>query len=220
MNPAGQERPPVIFLHGLARTHRSMTPLRKRVEAAGYRTWARSYPSRRLSVSELAQELASWVRADLGDEPILAVTHSLGGILARHMGALVRFRGLVMLAPPNRGSRVAKALRFHPLYQWFYGPAGQELGGPRDWPMPPQPFAVIAGTAGATIGNPASWGIRSLKLLPDGTANDGTVAVDETKLPAMADYQEVDASHTAIMGHPKTIELTLGYLAAFARALG
>jgi hypothetical protein len=117
-----------------------------------------------------------------------------------------------MLAPPNRGSRVAKAMRFHPLYRWFYGPAGQELADFRGWPAPPQPFAVIAGTAGATLGNPPSWAVRTLKILPPETAHDGTVAVDETRLPGMVGYAEVPASHTFIMSHPRTIELVLQFL--------
>jgi pimeloyl-ACP methyl ester carboxylesterase len=205
-------KPVVVFLHGLARTHRSLTPLRKRIEAAGYDTWARSYPSRRMPVAELATTVAEWVRKDVGDTPVLGVTHSLGGILARHIGEQLVWKGLVMLAPPNRGSRVAKALRFHPLYRWFYGPAGQELADHRAWPAPPRPFAVIAGTAGVTLGNPPSWAVRSLKILPAEMAHDGTVAVDETKLPGMVGYAEVPASHTFIMSHPRTVELVLHFL--------
>ena len=120
-------KPVVVFLHGLARTRRSLAPLEKYVAAAGYQTWSRTYPSRRMSVVELAQRVTEWIRKDIGDRPIVGVTHSLGGILARHIGDELPWQGLVMLAPPNRGSRVAQSLRFHPLYRWFYGPAGQEL---------------------------------------------------------------------------------------------
>ncbi len=205
-------KPVVVFLHGLARTQRSLAGLKRQVEAAGYSTWSRTYPSRRLSVGELAETVAEQVKADLGDAPVVGITHSLGGILARHIGSRLSWQGIVMLAPPNRGSRVAQALRFHPLYRWFYGPAGQELGNYRDWPMPPEPFAVIAGTRGVTLSNPPSWAIRSLKLLPVDAKHDGTVAVDETKLPGMRAFAEVPASHTFIMNHPHTRELVLRFL--------
>jgi len=205
-------RPVVVFLHGLARTSRSLAPLARHVRAAGHRTWLRTYPSRRQSVTELADEVVRWVQSDLGDAPLIGVTHSLGGILARYIGDRLPWRGLVMLAPPNRGSRVARALRYHPLYRWFYGPAGQELGDHHDWPAPPHPFAVIAGTSGVSLANPPSWAIRSLKLLPPDAIHDGTVAVDEAKLPGMAAYAEVPAGHSFIMNHPRTRELVLRFI--------
>jgi hypothetical protein len=47
-----------------------------------------------------------------------------------------------------------------------------------------------------------------------GVANDGTVAVDETKLPGMADFAEVDATHTWIMNSPIVHRLVLAFLAS------
>lgn len=205
-------KPTVVFLHGLARTHRSLSALRRHVERRGYQTWGRTYPSRRLPVGELAGDVASAIRRDLGDRPIIGVTHSLGGILARHMTGGLSWRGLVMLAPPNSGSRVAAALSASPLFRWYLGPAGRELGDPSEWPRPPEPFAVIAGTRGATLGNVPSWMIGALRLLPPGADSDGTVTVDETRLPGMCGFARVDAGHTWLMNHPTTRELVLYFL--------
>jgi len=206
--------PTVVLLHGLARTDRSMRRLRGRLENAGHPTWARSYPSRRMPVAELARVVAGWIRADLGDRPIVGVTHSLGGIVARHMGELLPWRGVVMLAPPNAGSRVAARLRDRPWYRWFYGPAGQELGDPEGWPTPPSPFAVIAGTRSLAATNPTSWITRALGMFPEQAPNDGTLAVTETRLPGMADFATVDATHTWIMNDQHTVELVLSFLAS------
>ena len=206
------DAPTVVLLHGLARTHRSMSKLRKRLVAEGFPTWSRTYPSRRSGVGELADEVGDWLESDLGQAPIIGITHSMGGILARHIGARLNWHGLLMLAPPNSGSRVAAALEHHPLYRWFFGPALSQLADPDGWPPPPEPFAVIAGTGGASFGNLPSWVIRSKKLIPPGQAHDGTVVADETTLPNMRCYAEVPASHTWIMNHPRTIELALQFV--------
>lgn len=205
-------KPTVVFLHGLARTHRSMSALRRHVERRGYRTWSRTYPSRRLAVTDLARDVADSIRRDVGPHPLVGVTHSLGGILARHMADLLPWQGLVMLAPPNSGSRVAAALSQSPLFRWYFGPAGAELGDPSAWPAPPEPFAVIAGTRGATLGNVPSWMISALNLLPPGEPSDGTVTVAETRLPGMCGFASVNASHTWLMNHPTTQSLVMYFL--------
>ena len=209
----------VVLLHGLARTDRSMGRLRRRLESAGHATWARSYPSLRLPVAALAAEIAGWIRADLGDRPVVGVTHSLGGIIARHMRDLLPWQGLVMIAPPNAGSQVAARLRHRPLYRWFYGPAGQDVADATAWPPPPAPFAVIAGTRSLAAVNPTSWMTRALDVFA-GAANDGTVAVAETQLPGMADFATVDATHTSIMNHHQTVELVLSFLSSGQFAAG
>ena len=206
-------RPTVVLLHGLGRTHRSMTGLRQHIERLGYATWAQSYPSRRAKIQDLAVEMAGRIRDDLGDVPLVGVTHSMGGILLRYMRDLLPWRGAVMLAPPNRGSLVASELARRRLYRWYLGPAGRDLAEGDGFPAPPHPFAVIAGTRGASLGNLPSWFIAGMRLLPRGVANDGTVLVSETRLEGMAGFAEVDASHTFLMNHPEARALVARFLA-------
>jgi pimeloyl-ACP methyl ester carboxylesterase len=205
-------KPTVVFLHGLARSHRSLSRLRRAVERAGYPTWGRSYPSRRLGLPELAAWLTQAIREDLGEREILGVTHSLGGIVVRHMGEGLRWRGIVMLAPPNGGSRVAAAFKDNPVFRWYFGPAGQQVHHAAGWPPPPAPFAVIAGTARLSPVAPPSWLTSALALFPPGEPGDGTLAVSETRLPGMAGFATVEASHAWIMNHPDVAALVLGFL--------
>jgi pimeloyl-ACP methyl ester carboxylesterase len=205
-------RPTVVLLHGLGRTHRSMTGLRQHIEGLGYATWSQSYPSRRAKIQDLAAEMAARIRGDLGDTPLVGVTHSMGGILVRYMGELP-WRGVVMLAPPNRGSLVAAELARRRLYRWYLGPAGRDLAEGDGFPAPPRPFAVIAGTRGVTLGNLPSWFIAGMRLLPRGAAHDGTVLVSETRLEGMVGFAEVDASHTFLMNHPEARALVARFLA-------
>jgi hypothetical protein len=135
----------------------------------------------------------------------------MGGIVVRHLqDPRLRWSRIVMLAPPNRGSQLAAGLANNPLFRWFYGPAGRELADATSWPEPPGSFAVIAGTRNLALTNVTSWTIG--RLFPPGVANDGTVAVDETKLPGMAAFAEVDATHTWIMNAPEVKRLVVAYL--------
>ncbi len=147
----------------------------------------------------------SLIARELAGRALCAVTHSLGGIVVRHMhDPRLAWQRIVMLAPPNQGSQVAGAFGGNPLYKWFYGPAGQELADPRTWPAPPAPFAVIAGTHGDALSNPPSWVVRRARVFATGVVHDGTVAVDETRLDGMAAFATVPATHTWIMNHPQS----------------
>lgn len=201
----------VVLLHGLARGKGSMAKLGKRLSAEGFETMSRTYPSRRGTLAALAGELTDWIVDEARGEPVSAVTHSMGGVIARHLhDPRIRWERIVMLAPPNQGSRLAAALVRNPLFRWYYGPAGGELADGSGWPPPPAPFAVIAGTRGLALSNPTSWTVG--RRFPAGVRHDGTVAVDETQLPGMAAFVAVDATHTWIMNDPRVIELALRFL--------
>ena len=202
-------KPIVVLLHGLARGQGSMTRLSRALRAAGFETWSHTYPSRRHSITYLAGALTEQLVAL--DRPLHAVTHSMGGVIVRHLhDPRLKWGRIVMLAPPNRGSRLAAGLVRNPLFRWFYGPAGTELADSSSWPDPPAKFAVIAGTRSLAWSNPTSWTVG--RRFAAGIANDGTVAVEETKHPAMDAFAEVDATHTWIMNERTVHALVIRYL--------
>lgn len=204
-------KPLVLLLHGLARGHGSMARLGAHLRAQGFETFARTYPSRRHSISYLAGEIADWVVEHAGDRPVHAVTHSMGGVIVRHLhDPRIQWGRIVMLAPPNRGSQLAAGLMRNPVFRWYYGPAGAELANGGTWPAPPAPCAVIAGTRSRAFSNVTSWTVGR-RFSPQ-TRNDGTVAVDETRLEGMEDFTEVDATHTWIMNDPRVQALVVRYL--------
>jgi hypothetical protein len=204
-------KPLVVLLHGLARGHGSMTRLADHLGAHGFDTWSHTYPSRRASIAEIARALADAIARDAPGRPLAAVTHSMGGVVARHLhDPRLAWQRIVMLAPPNQGSRLARELATRAMFRWFYGPAGRELADSSRWPPPPAPFAVIAGTRALALTNPTSWTIG--RRFPPGVANDGTVAVDETRLDGMTAFAEVDATHTWIMNDAGVHRLVLRYL--------
>jgi len=204
-------KPLVVLLHGLARGPGSMARLAAHLAAHGFDTRSHPYPSRRASIAEAASALADALAREAAGRPISAVTHSMGGVVARHLhDPRIAWQRIVMLAPPNQGSRLARDLAIHPLFRWFYGPAGRELADASGWPPPPAPFAVIAGTRARALTNPTSW--TAGRRFPPGVPNDGTVAVAETRLDGMADFVEVDATHTWIMNDARVHGLVVRYL--------
>lgn len=188
-----------------------MTRLGAYLRAHGFETFSRTYPSRQHSISYLAGEIADWIIEHAGDRPVHAVTHSMGGVIVRHLhDPRIHWSRIVMLAPPNRGSQLAAGLVRNPVFRWYYGPAGAELAAGGQWPAPPAPFAVIAGTRSLAISNVTSWTVGR-RFSPQ-TRNDGTVAVDETKLDGMTGFAEVDATHTWIMNDVRVQGLIVSYL--------
>jgi pimeloyl-ACP methyl ester carboxylesterase len=203
--------PTVVLLHGLARGAGSLDGMGRALRAAGFPVWACDYPSTSTSIADAADEVARRLREELPDRELCAVTHSLGGIVVRHLGDRgLDWRRIVMLAPPNRGSRVANLLAGQALFKRAYGLAGVELAEDRQWPFPPAPFAIIAGTKRRSWTNPTSYLTRF--VLPDDVEHDGTVLVDETQLDGMAAFARVDANHTFIMDHPEAQRLATRFL--------
>ncbi len=207
-----EEREVVALLHGIGRGAASMRKLADRLEVGGYRVENLDYPSTTASIDELLEGLDRDLAVCCADAPRLHfVTYSLGGILVRayladenppHLGRVV------MIAPPNRGSEWVDQLGRSWLFEQTFGPVGGELGTePESLPnrlAPPDfEFGVIAGTAAI---NP----VGSLLIPGD---DDGTVAVENTKLAGMSDFLALPHSHSFIMNSPKVAAATLRFLA-------
>ena len=207
--PEGEET--VVLFHGLARTDRSMRPLEQRLEAAGFRVENLRYPSTDHEPEVLVEAIAERLEACCAEASRLHfVTHSLGGILLRAHLAERRPGNLgrvVMLAPPNQGSELVDALQGAGLFEWIFGPTAAQLGTgegslPNRLPPPDYEVGVIAGSRSV---NPAG------SLVIEGE-NDGTVAVEHTKLPGMADFLVVPHSHTFIMRSETVAEQAVHFL--------
>lgn len=200
----------VVLLHGLGSSRLALGPLARRLRSSGYDTWTRTYPSRRCSLPDLASDLLAQIRRDRPKRRLVAVTHSMGGIVARHMPANT-WDGIIMMAPPNRGSSLARMLDRSRLYGYHFGDAGRALAGEPAWPIPDAPTFIIAGTRHVSWHHPTSW-VSQLADVFGGAPSDGTVAVEETHLPNMRDLTTVHANHRSILRSDAAHKTVLRYL--------
>lgn len=213
--PAAKPNECVILLHGLARTALSMQRMKRSLEGNGYRVANVDYPSRDHKIEVLAplaiEDGLDKCGEDSGISTVHFVTHSLGGILVRVYladNAIANLGRVVMLAPPNQGSKAVDEMERIPGFDWLHGPAGYQLGkGPESVPLrlgtPDFDFAVIAGDR--TIDPITS------AILDD--PDDGKVSVSDTRLEGMRDFVVVPVSHAMIMQDRAVIRLVMNYLA-------
>jgi pimeloyl-ACP methyl ester carboxylesterase len=195
-----------------------MTSLCRYLEEKGrYKVFNVSYPSTRQGIAEHAKGLASIVDHLDGIEEINFVGYSLGNIVIRHYFADhlkrnagtpdVRFKRMVMIGPPNRGSELATSLGESKLFELLLGKAGQQLGPLWAWEAgslatPPMEFGIVAGGCGDDRGfNP---------LLPGD--DDGVVTLVSTRLAGASDFIVVPALHNLLVREPKVHEYTLRFL--------
>ena len=209
------EKPTVILLHGLTRSRRMFKTLEPQLRRAGYHPIALSYPSTRQDLAAHAAGLDACLDTLAGDGPLAFVTFSLGALVLRRAiadrPAWLARRGVsvaVMIAPPNRGARLASRVRNNKAMRMLLGPSmldctperAMELG------LPDFPVCVIAGGTGR------NWGVNPF-ISGD---NDLVVGLDETRLAEEHPFTRITATHGLLARHPRTGEAVLTYLAAHA----
>ncbi len=167
--------------------------LRDRLAKAGFAPSVFRYPSMNSTLADVTAALAAHLRTF--DGTVHTVGHSLGGVVI--LETLEREAELppgrtVLLGSPVRGSRAARSIA-----AWSVGPqllgalAFAELTRERDrsWHLPRE-IGLIAGCRSAGLG-------RVFSNLAE--PNDGTICVDETRMPGVTDQLIMDVSHTGML---------------------
>lgn len=189
----------VILVHGIWFHGVSMLAVKLRLEKEhGFDARLFNYPSVRGSLDENAGRLNDFIRGE-GLEAAHLIGHSLGGVIALRMYALhddaVPGR-VVALGSPLTGSRAAKILDMQDWGKPILGqslPAGVVHEPANEWASDvcrQRDVGVIAGTV--------PYGIGRLVTSFDGD-NDGTVAVDETRIEGAKDHICMPVSHTSML---------------------
>jgi hypothetical protein len=185
----------VILLHGLWMRGFALLMLHRRMMEAGFRVHRFDYMSVAATQERILERLAARIR-ELGDEAaqVHLVGHSLGGLLA--LEACVEDVQLppgriVCLGSPLKGSAAARrfagmgrggeVLLGHNRELLEYG--FERWDGARE-------VGVVAGRL------PLGLGAVLGQFEGD---NDGTVAVEETALPGIADHCVVETNHTGLL---------------------
>ena len=123
----------VITLHGLGRTRQSMEGIGQYLADQGEFRWINmGYASTRDNLAAHAAALNDVVGGFQGVEEVNFVAHSLGNLVVRHYLADLAHRKdlpdgypnigrIVMLAPPNQGSALARQLEDNALFRLLLG---------------------------------------------------------------------------------------------------
>ena len=199
-----------------------MKGLEKRLMEEGYGVANIDYASRSKTIEEIADEILLKAIDSCrrkGAKKIHFVTHSMGGIVVRYFLKNNRMPDLgrvVMISPPNGGSKLVDTLKGNFLFRWLNGPAGRQLG--TDNESMPRKLGPVDFELGVITGDRSINLLLSLFISGD---NDGKVSVESAKVEGMKDYIVIHATHPFIMNNRQTMEETLAFLkqGSFMRGL-
>ena len=188
--------PLIILVHGLWMSGFELGVLKRRLEAGGrFRAAAFSYPSVRGSMADHVKGLIDFAQTQDAEE-LHFVGHSLGGLVV--LNALQVTNDLppgraVLLGSPVQGCKAATGVaRWIPMGKAILGRAINDEViecQPREW-SGRRDVGVISGSMGLGLG----------RLFAELNADhDGTVMVEETKLPGAKDHKILATSHTGML---------------------
>jgi pimeloyl-ACP methyl ester carboxylesterase len=205
---AGRAPALVILVHGLWMSSFELLLIRRRLQADGsLRAVPFTYPTLVGSMSDHVRRLIECARAQQ-TERLHFVGHSLGGLVvlrALEVTADLPPGRAVLLGSPLQGSRTAQSLARLPFGRALLGGALCEEcidWSPREW-SGRREVGVIAGSLGFGAG-------RLLTRLGD--EHDGTVMVEETRLPGAKDHLVVATSHTGLVFSAEVVRQTKYFL--------
>jgi pimeloyl-ACP methyl ester carboxylesterase len=206
----------VLFVHGLWMTGAEAFLLKRRLSAQGWALRVFPYSSLAEPMPRIARRCARYAQtlARRTLAPVHLVGHSLGGLVIYRMfelGLLApnRFSGdfcrVLFLGTPVNGTQTGRVLAQMGAPRALLGKAGAlELldDMPRTW--------IHAAQLGVIAGN-SPRGLGRLITRLDGP-NDGTVAVEETKLPGATAHCVVSESHTSMLMSVQVAEAVARFL--------
>lgn len=194
-------RPPrselVVLVHGMGRTTYSMNPLRAALDSAGFDVINIGYSSICCSIPELGAAVRRELDARRGPTHtrVHFVGHSLGNILVRWMltqpDPPAGVGRVVMLAPPNQGSRSAD--RYTGVIGWIL-----------------EPMSELRTDSATTVRTLAP--VRGVEIGIIAARHDGKLTLDQTRLPEAKEHVVVDGTHTFIMRRTDVHRLTIAFL--------
>jgi len=180
----------VVLLHGLWMTGVTTWPLARRLRAQGFAPEVLGYHTIRESPRAAIDRLLERLR---DGDPAHVVGHSMGGLIALHAlrtDPQAPVGRVLCLGSPLCGSAAAAELSKRRGSQFYFGHSTDILlDGCTTWPQGVG-VGMIAGSS------PRGLGRYFGRFEGD---HDGTVAVEETRAPGLADHVVVRTSHTGLL---------------------
>lgn len=202
----------VVCLHGIWMPVVGMMYIKHRLERHyGYEVDLFSYAPVSETLNDVASELCDFIGID-GDGSVHLVGHSLGGVVALRMLAMelpVVVHRVVCLGSPLCGSRAAYRLNRLDWGNLILGQVVSE-GVVEDAALRWAAGVTQTHEIGVIAGNvPVGFG-RFVAGFDE--ANDGTVAVAETRMPGAKDHLVLPVSHVGMLLSNDVIDQTAAFL--------
>ncbi|MCA8954149.1 MAG: hypothetical protein KDE27_31870 [Planctomycetes bacterium] len=208
--PDDGKRRVVVLLHGIMRSPLALGRLERTLRRHGYEVLNFGYPSTSETIEQLAARLAAACRELTAEHPVdewAFVAHSMGGMVIQEFlrtTPSMQPWACVYIATPHRGAVLADLRKEWFVFRWFMGTkAALQLSPGAEIHTRPLMFAARSGAIVGDIGegNPSIPG-----------HDDGTVAVDEAKMPGAKAIVTLPCSHMRIAAEPRTVEQVLAFL--------
>ena len=198
----------IILVHGVWMKGPEMFYLHYKLWRQGYNIYQFHYSSLFKTPEENAAKLFQFI-SKIDASVIHFVTHSLGGILVKHLfhNQEIKQTGkVVMIGSPVNGSAVAIHLNQKKHLKYVLGKSIIKglLGDAPDWSYK-RKICVIAGTKSLGIGQLLA---REVMKKP----NDGTVNLSETYVEKADERHEVARNHFLLLFSNEVLKIILQFL--------
>lgn len=197
----------IYLVHGLSAPHWIMRPLGKKLEKYGHKSYLLNYPSRRLNVSQAADHIWQKLESKIDPRnPIVIVTHSLGGLVIQQLLERYKPKGihcLIMIGPPNHGVELVSRFERSIFTKWILylvGALPTHTLGKQKNPIAPNvcdqyTCHLINGITSKTLSG----------MLIEGK-NDGIVSQSSTTIKNLASVTTLPYEHLVLLFKKKTVE--------------
>jgi pimeloyl-ACP methyl ester carboxylesterase len=202
------QRERVVLVHGLWLTGHALDLLAYHLRRLGFETHTFSYKTVRATLTENAERLRRFLMHQI-DNSCSLLGHSLGGLLIlealyAHPELRAKLQRIVLAGPPFNDCYAARALARvkvgdrmlgKSIHQWMQDER-------RPWSGSPE-LGVIAGSRSVGLG-------QVFRGLPK--PNDGTITVEETRVPGAKDHLVMHVSHSEMLLSPKVAAQAAAFL--------
>lgn len=192
----------IVVLHGLYMPGLVMRPLCRRLRKLGYQTLNLTYNSLSPDLNAICARIDRFI----DNTPTALVGHSMGGLIARRYleSGSEQSRWVdpvITLGTPHRGSYLARRVYASNLRWMLHDSAQYLLPDYRHWPFKAHLYS-IAGDLPMGV----------LSLLNPRSPSDGTVLVDETRIPGMSEHKLFHLTHLGLIYSHRVVEYLVDIL--------
>ncbi|MBQ4844851.1 MULTISPECIES: alpha/beta fold hydrolase [Pseudoalteromonas] len=179
----------IVVLHGLYMSGFVMRPLCAKLKKRGFDILNFSYNTLDPDKTAIFTTLDDFI----GHQDTALVCHSMGGLVARayleqHSIASQSVKKVITLGTPHKGSAIAKHMHNKGLNMLLKNSIEFLLTDNQDWPFSAKLYSIAGDLP-----------LGFMPILQKGSRSDGTVLLEETQLPGMAEHKIFHVSHTSMI---------------------